>query len=334
MTFELEYSAGRWLAPLELVDELYDALLRLPAKGQDHYITLASRDSDVEICCATKQSRFVKEPYAYTEAQAKSKLSAWRDERDSSRCNSCHRNSNSGSLEPAAANSASKSSTAPHSPESLPAASEAEAVCFLRERGYVVAPPCPSVTEPGNITPPPPYALYLSSSQPVRSTTRETATTALATPKRKRDGIQIVAPTASRLPTPIHGPNIAAVAAPSDGNGEPEIDDNGDNDGDGDDEGVVKVSAPQRKKRRTKRSVRDGPPQEPALPPRCVKTKRGALTSTISYEAAAELTGAGQETVHSPPTDTQQPDRAIGDQAVNLATGEGNQAMLPNAGEW
>ena len=110
MTFELEYSAGRWLAPLELVDELHDALLRLPAKGQNHYITLASRDSDVEICCATKQSSFVKEPYAYTEDQAKSKLSAWRDERGSSCCKSCDRGSDSGSLVigPAAVNAASK----------------------------------------------------------------------------------------------------------------------------------------------------------------------------------------------------------------------------------
>ena len=47
-TFELEYCRGRWLAPLEVIDELYDALLRLPAKGQTDYITLGSRDSDVE----------------------------------------------------------------------------------------------------------------------------------------------------------------------------------------------------------------------------------------------------------------------------------------------
>jgi hypothetical protein len=32
------------------------------------YITLSSRDPDVEICCANKQSKFVKEPYAYIEA--------------------------------------------------------------------------------------------------------------------------------------------------------------------------------------------------------------------------------------------------------------------------
>jgi hypothetical protein len=325
MTFELEYSAGRWLAPLELVDELYDALLRLPAKGQNHYITLASRDSDVEICCATKQSRFVNEPYAYTEAQAKSKLSAWRDERDSSCCKSCDRGSNAGSpvIEPVAASTASKASITLNSSNPLPATTEGEAVRFLRERGYVVAPPCPSVTEPGSITPPPPYALYLSSSQPVQSTTRETATAALATSKRKRDDNQIVAP--------IHGPDTATAALPRDGGREPEIDD----DGDGDDEEVVVVSAPQRKKRKTKRSTRNDPLQEPAPPPRCVKTKKGALTSTISYEAAAELTGAGQEAEHPLPTSTQmESDRATGDQTVRLATGEGGQAVLPNTGEW
>jgi hypothetical protein len=32
-TFELEYSGGRLLVPLELVNEIYNALLRLPAKG-------------------------------------------------------------------------------------------------------------------------------------------------------------------------------------------------------------------------------------------------------------------------------------------------------------
>jgi hypothetical protein len=67
-TFELGYSGGRLLVPLELVDEIYDALLRLPAQGQMDYITLSSRDPDVEICCANKQSKFVKEPYAYIEA--------------------------------------------------------------------------------------------------------------------------------------------------------------------------------------------------------------------------------------------------------------------------
>jgi hypothetical protein len=252
MTFELEYSAGRGLDPLELVDELYDALLRLPAKGQDHYITLASRDSDIEICCATKQSRFVKEPYAYTEAQAKSKLSAWRDERDSSCCKSCGRGSNAGFpvIEPTAASTASKESRTLNSSKPLPATTEGEAVRFLRECGYVVAPPCPSMAEPGSITPPPPYALYLSSSQPVQSTTRETATATLATSKRKRDDDQVIALATARLPTTTHGPDVVAVAPPRDGSGEPEIDD----DGDGDDEEVVAVSAPQRKKRKTKRS--------------------------------------------------------------------------------
>jgi len=297
MTFELEYSAGRWLAPLELVEELYDALLRLPAKGQNHYITLASRDSDVEICCATKQSRTVKEPYAYTEAQAKSKLSTWRDERDSSCCKSSDRGSNSGSpaIEPAAVSTAS---ITPNSPKSLPSTTEIEAVRFLRERGYVVAPPCPSVTEPGNITPPPPYAPCMSSSQPVQSTTREVATAALATPKRKHDDNQIVELATSRSRTPIHNPDTATAAQTRDASGNLGTDED-----DGDDEEAV-VSAPQRKKRKTKRTTGDSLPQKPAAPPRCTKTKKGTLTSITSHEAVAELVGPAPEIADSPHNDT------------------------------
>ena len=81
--FELEYCKGRWLAPLEVIDKLYDALLRLPANGQTDYITLGSRDLDVEICCATKPRRLVKEPFAYTEAEARTKLSACREKSNS-----------------------------------------------------------------------------------------------------------------------------------------------------------------------------------------------------------------------------------------------------------
>jgi hypothetical protein len=114
--------------------------------------------------------------------------------------------------------------------------------------------------------------------------------------------------------------------------GEPEVDDDGDDGGDGDDEEVV-VSAPQRKKRKTKRTTRSSQPQKPATPPRCTKTKRGALTSMISYEAAADLTGVTVETVHSPPTGAQNDtDVPISDEEVRPATDEGSRILIQNEG--
>ena len=41
-------------------------------------------------------------------------------------------------------------------------------------------------------------------------------------------------------------------------------------------------------------------PRKPTTLPRCLKTKKGTLTSTISYEAAAELIGAAEGTVGRP----------------------------------
>jgi hypothetical protein len=311
-TFELEYSRGRWLAPLELVDELYDALLRLPAKGQDGYITLGSRDSDIEICCATKQSKFVKEPYAHTEAQAKSKLSAWHEERDFSRCKSCDQGSNTESpvVQPTAARTTPNMPITPNPSKSLFAATEIEAVRCLRERGYIVAPPYPCASNSGSITPPLPYDLHLSSSQPVRSITRETEKPATSVCKRKRDNDQTVRQATSCLPTPIHRLDTTTVAQARDASREPEIEED-----DGDDEEVV-VSAPQRKKRKTKRTTGNSPPQKPTTPPRCTKTKKGTLTSILSHEAVAELIGPAPETVASPPSET-----------------ESDQTMQPNNGE-
>jgi hypothetical protein len=132
-TFELDYCKGRWLAPLEIIDELYDALLRLPAKSQTDYITLGSRDSDVEICCAANPRRFVKEPFAYTEAEAHTKLSAWCEKSDLSRCD----RGGDGKAESPTLDSTSERTTAskPIRDSSEPpfAANEAEAVrCLTR----------------------------------------------------------------------------------------------------------------------------------------------------------------------------------------------------------
>jgi hypothetical protein len=66
-------------------------------------------------------------------------------------------------------------------------------------------------------------------------------------------------------------------------------------DGDTDeDDGIVVVSALLRKKRRTtktKGTVRKSPLQRPSTPPRRTKTKKTALSSMVSYEEAADLTG-------------------------------------------
>lgn len=70
----------------------------------------------------------------------------------------------------------------------------------------------------------------------------------------------------------------------------------------------VAVTAPSRKKRRaekTDKTNKSRPIQVPTTPPRCSKIEKGALTSIISYEAAAELTGEAQGTVDSPPTDSE-----------------------------
>ena len=165
--FELEYCKGRWLAPLEVIDELCDALLRLPANSQTDYITLGSRESDVEICCATKPRRLVEKPFAYTEAEAHTKLSAWR-EKSNSNPNDKDGASDGPEIlagEPGVEKTGSKSTQDP--PESPFANSEAEAVRCLRDRGYIVAPPRASTSDLESITPPPPYSRHLSSSQPV-----------------------------------------------------------------------------------------------------------------------------------------------------------------------
>jgi hypothetical protein len=84
-------------------------------------------------------------------------------------------------------------------------------------------------------------------------------------------------------PTPVHRIDITTVLQNLDTNVEPGI--RGSN---ADDDDEV-VSVPQRKKHRTTRATRTSQPQKPTTPPRRTKTKKGTLTSTISYEEAAEL---------------------------------------------
>lgn len=315
-TIDLEYHKGRWLAPLEMVEELYDALLRLPAKGQTDYITLGSRDSDVEICCAANPKRFVKEPYAYTEAEARTKLSTE------------HVKSGSDRRDRGGDSAGEKMASGPtqHSSEPPFATSEAEAVRSLRERGYIVAPPCASTSNIGSVTPPPPYARHLSSSQPVRSVATYTDTAADPTDKRKRgdenEDDEISPVRATSCPSaPIRRFDNENVAAPIfDADGEREIQDS---DADADEE---VVSAPQRKRRRTTGPTKNGLPQKPTDPPRCMKTKKGTLTSTISYEAAADLIGAATS-----PVDVEN-DADVSDGGENLRppVGDGKQSG-PNA---
>lgn len=223
--------------------------------------------------------------------------------------------------------------TTPDSSKSLFAATEAEAVRFLRERGYIVAPPYPSASDPASITPPPPYALHPSSSQPVRSIARETETPATSICKRKREGDRTVVLATSCPPTPIQRPVAITVAQTLGASRKPEIGDSDADDDDDDDDDEV-VSAPQRKKRSTTRTTRTSPPQKPTTPPRRKKTKKGTLTTTISYEAAAEITGAAQETVNPLPTEAgSDGDVSDGGERDRPTAGEKDRAMPLDDGE-
>jgi hypothetical protein len=323
--FELEYCKGRWLAPLEVIDELCDALLRLPANSQTDYITLGSRESDVEICCATKPRRLVEKPFAYTEAEAHTKLSAWREKSNSNPNDKDGAGDGPEILagEPGVEKTGSKSTQDP--PESPFANSEAEAVRCLRDRGYIVAPPRASTSDLESITPPPPYSRHLSSSQPVQSITRFTDIAVTSTNKRKRgDGRRGDSPSgrnagrATSCPSTPTGRFVTVdVPARTGGMNASESHEIGDGDAnpdgatatatpatadedDEDDEEDEVVSAPQRKRRRTTRISRTEPSRKATIPPRYLKTKKGTLTSTISYETAAELIAAAPEAVGRP----------------------------------
>lgn len=81
--------------------------------------------------------------------------------------------------------------------------------------------------------------------------------------------------------------------------------------------------------RRNERSVR-----KPTTPPPRTKTKKGTLSSTISYEAAAELADAAPEILGSAPNDAENDaDVSDGDEGDRSAADEDDQTMQPNEGE-
>jgi hypothetical protein len=192
----------------------------------------------------------------------------------------------------------------------------------------IVAPPYASASDPGNLTSPPPYAPHLSSSQALRSAVREAETPATLANERKRSHDRAPAQATSCPPTPVHGIDIATVPRNRDTNVEPEIKGSDADDDDNDDDDDEVVSAPQWKKRRTTRATRTSQPQKPTTPPRHTKTKKGTLTSTISYEEAAKLSSGAQGTVDSLPNAARSDaDASDGDEGETLAPDEGDQTM-------
>jgi hypothetical protein len=309
---ELEHRRGRWLAPAELagfLEEVYETLLRqrLSAGDGPNYIVLGCHDSDKEIYCATERSRLTGRPFASTEEQAKEKLWMWLKKRASA---STERKQDTDAEPvttspvvaadrtaggPATAGSAvcdatgALSADASLRSESILARTEVEAVEWLRTRGYVVAPPYASPNGPQNVGPPPSYLehMQISMSQPLPDTTGRTVAPAGPGEKRKRvdDWTAEMAETVT-LPAMRAAPGVRTGGVDG-GSRTPD----GDTDEDDD---VVVVSAPLRKKRRnarTKGTVRKSPPQRPSAPPRRTKTRRTALSSVVSYEEAADVTG-------------------------------------------
>ncbi|KAK3617537.1 hypothetical protein LTR22_026707 [Elasticomyces elasticus] len=171
----------------------------------------------------------------------------------------------------------------------------------LVKLGYGIASPRTATFEgelasPAGITPPPPYT-FRPSSQPVRSIEREQETPkhgaccrcatrwktpALVNGKRKRSEDRTPTQRRTGPSTPGH---TAAEATPNPrGNGRVEI-----ADCDADDEDDELIEAPPRKRLRTVGGSRRRNPPKSNTPPKYMKTKKGALVSTISAEAAADF---------------------------------------------
>jgi hypothetical protein len=300
-SYELEHRRGRWLAPAEfagLLEEVYETLLRQrpSVEGNPDCIILGCHDSDKEIYCATEWSRLTGRPFASTEEQAKEKLWMWLKKQAST-----ERRQDTGGPEttdPAirdatdATNALSADSSLQFEP--ILVKTEVEAVEYLRARGYIIAPPYASLNGPQNVGPPPSYDKHMpmSMSQPLPSTTGQTEALAMLGGKRKRMDDWTAETTTQTTTLPItHA--VSEVRARSANGG------SGTSDGDTDEDDVVVVSAPLRKKRRTtktKGTVRKGLLQRPSTPPRRTKTKKTALSSVVSYEEAADLTGVNVRT--------------------------------------
>jgi hypothetical protein len=303
-SYELEHRRGRWLAPAEfagLLEEVYETLLRQRPSVKDNpdYIILGCHDSDKEIYCATERSRLTGRPFASTEEQAKEKLWMWlkkqasaerREDTDADA--DCTTTGGPATTDPAirdATDTLSADSLLQSEP--ILAKTEVEAVEYLRARGYAIAPPYASPNGPQNVGPPPSYDKHMpmSMSQPLPTTTGQIEALAMLGEKRKRkrmdDRTAETTTETTTLPT-IHAVSEVRTRSANGGSGT--------SDADTDEDDVVVVSAPLRKKRRTtktKATVRKSPPQRPSTPPRRTKTKKTALSSVVSYEEAADLTG-------------------------------------------
>jgi hypothetical protein len=304
---ELEHRRGRWLAPTEfagLLEEVYDTLLRQRPSGEDesNHIILGCHDSDKEIYCATERSRLTRRPFASTEEQAKEKLWMWLKKQASTEAHptdSAVHNATEALPTDSAVHSATEAlptdsavynateahpTDTPLRSESILARTEVEAVEWLRTRGYVIAPPYASPNGPQNVGPPPSYLEHIpiSMSQPLPGAIGQTDASAVSGEKRKRiDDWTAETTTTVTIPVIRTTSEVRTVGA----NGGSDTRD-GDTDEDDD---VVIVSAPLRKKRRNTRTKRA--PQRPSTPPRRTKTKKTALSSVVSYEEAADLTG-------------------------------------------
>ena len=162
---------GRWqpedpdnpsAAVIEVVEALHDTLLRYRSTRSDnHIILLGGCGNDApEIHCALKQSHIFQRPFAATEQEAKNKLLAWLEKQQLEQ-----HDRRSGTQAPTSPDDTTVvSSIAPEPPF---AATEADAVRALRQRGYHIF--------HGSITPPPAYNEH-ASSQPIRGNIGEITT--------------------------------------------------------------------------------------------------------------------------------------------------------------
>ena len=293
-TFSIVPSRGRYLVPVDVLDELHDHLLTPNAKGvRPDYITLANQDSDTQICCAPDWSTIINvvqkklpSPYARTEEEAKNRLSAWLEKEDLRRQSAAPIPASSSPCRCAIATvtppipKARQSSTS-----SVPFAfTQEDALEQLRKQGYRICllSATPSRT---NITPPPPYERDLPfASQPTRTVEH------LTTPPRPRsarglDGTDSYGKRKWESFAESYADSRSSRDPPSED--ATEIADSEEEEEDEEEEPVR--PAKQRKTHAWKRTTRAATkPSVPTTPPRMMKTKRSTMTTTLSKEAAEQ----------------------------------------------
>ena len=192
---------------IEVVEALYDALLRYYSTQSNNYITLLGGcgDDAPEIHCALKQSRIFHKPFAATEQDAKERLSAWLEKERLEQYDQA-----SGTQPPHIERGAercvldatiSPDAITPVASEPPFAITEADAVQALRQRGYHIF--------HGSVTPPPAYQEHASSSQPARTVIGEAAVQASWTNKRKRNESKPL--TQSCPSTPVRGLSLIHI---------------------------------------------------------------------------------------------------------------------------